>query len=162
NHEFPWGKPAGLRVSPNAKSVKFVYFPPDKPIVWWREQLPNDRRGASYVWRYPNGTVFGEVLLVTDPDGYDHTFELRTRLRQENGWTTNAFRPFTTQQELASRIKALVPDWQKNDNLRKLVAGTSAEPEGVFTLENSHPVSVFKARARETYLPEIDPKLVVK
>src|ERR1700676_5593152 len=83
NREFPWGSPAGLHNSPNFKSFRFVSFPKGQSILWWRERLSGDGARGSFVWLYPVGTTFGEVLLVTDPENHDYTFELRTRTRSE-------------------------------------------------------------------------------
>src|SRR5207249_3169758 len=121
NREFPWGSPAGLHKSPNFKAFRFVTFPEGKAITWWRQRLPRDGGRGCFVWQYPAGTTFGEILLVTDPKGYDWTFELRTRTRSETGWTVNVFRPFTTEAELAARIKELVPDWHDKPALAKIV-----------------------------------------
>ena len=160
NREFPWGSPAGLHESPNFKAFRFVSIPEGKSIVYWRERLPRDS-GRSYVWEYPVGTTFGEILLVTDPDGYDWTFELRTRTRTDKGWTMNAFRPFTTQAELAARIKQIVPSWRDQPALAKIVKG-EADKEETRQLTNQHDLVTFDATALVTHLPAIDHKLVRK
>ena len=161
NREFPWGSPAGLHDSPNFKAFRFLSIPAGKSILWWRQRLPRDGSRGTYVWQYPAGTTFGEILLVTDPDGYDWTFELRTRTRTDKGWTMNAFRPFTTQAELASRIKQLVPNWEEQPALAKLVRG-EAERESSFRLKNNHDLITFDATALATHLPAIDHDLVRK
>lgn len=160
NREFPWGSPAGLHESPNFKAFRFVSIPDGKAITYWRERLPRDS-SRSYVWEYPAGTTFGEILLVTDPEGYDWTFELRTRTRTDKGWTMNAFRPFTTQAELAARIKQLVPNWSETPELAKIVKG-EAEKEETRQLSNQHDLITFNSTALVTYLPAIDAKLVRK
>lgn len=161
NREFPWGSPAGLHESSNFKAFRFVTFPKDKSILWWRERLSGDGPRGSYVWQYPSGTTFGEILLVTDPERYDWTFELRTRTRSEKGWTMNAFRPFTTQGELAARIKELVPKWRDRPELVQIVKG-QAEREEVRRLVNRHDLVTFDATALATHLPAIDHDLVRK
>jgi len=170
NREFPWGSPAGLHDSPNFKAFRFVTIPEGKSITYWRERLPRDGN-RSYVWEYPAGTTFGEILLVTDPEGYDWTFELRTRTRTppgppfarggKGGWTMNAFRPFTTQAELAARLKQLVPNWNEKPELAKIVKG-EAEKEETRRLSNQHDLITFDATALVTHLPAIDHKLVRK
>jgi hypothetical protein len=161
NREFPWGSPAGLHDSPNFKSFRFVTLPPGRPILWWRQRLDGDGARGSYVWQYPAGTAFGEILLVTDPDGYDWTFELRTRTRTEKGWTMNAFRPFTTQAELAARIKELVPNWRTRPELKKIIDG-KAEYEEVRRLANPHNLVTIDSTALASYLPPIEKSLVRK
>ena len=161
NVEFPWGSPAGLHDSPNFKAFRFVHIPEGKSISYWRQRLPRDSR-AAYVWQYPTGTTFGEILLVTDPEGYDWTFELRTRTRTDNkGWTMNAFRPFTTQAELAARIKQLEPKWRQKPELAMIVKG-EAEHEETRRLANNHELITFDATALTTRLPQIDHALVRK
>jgi hypothetical protein len=159
NREFPWGSPAGLHDSPNFKAFRFIYLPEGEAIRWWRQRLPRDGGRGTFVWQYPTGTTFGEILMVTDPEGYDWTFEMRTRTRSEKGWTMNAFRPFTTQKELAARIKELEPKWQGKPELVKIVQG-EAEREETRRLANNHELITFDATALVTHLPAIDHDLV--
>jgi len=161
NREFPWGSPAGLHDSPNFKAIRFVSFPKGDAILWWRERLPRDGGMGSFVWQYRPGTIFGEILMVTDPQGYDFTFELRTRTRTEKGWTMNAFRPFTTHAELAKRIKQLDPKWKDNPALVKIVNGDS-DDEKVLRITNNHDLITFDSTALSTKLPAIDHDLVRK
>src|SRR5262245_32947838 len=160
NREFPWGSPAGLHDSPNFKAFRFVHIPEGKAITYWRQRLPRDSR-AAYVWQYPTGATFGEILLVTDPEGYDWTFELRTRTRTDKGWTMNSFRPFTTQKELAARIKQLEPKWRAKPELVAMVKGED-EREQTRRLTNNHDLITFDATALTTHLPQIDHALVRK
>jgi hypothetical protein len=161
NREFPWGTPAGLHQSPNFKAFRFASFPKDQSIRWWRQRLSGDAGRATFLWQYPPGTTFGEILLVTDPEGYDWTFELRTRTRSDKGWAMNAFRPFTTQAELAARIKELVPKWREKPELVQIVKG-EAEREEAYRLVNHHDLVTFDSSALVTHLPAIDHGLVRK
>jgi hypothetical protein len=160
NREFPWGSPAGLHDSSNFKAFRFVVLP-DEPIRYWRQRLPRDGSRGTFVWQYPTGATFGEILLVTDPEGYDWTFELRTRTRTDKGWTMNAFRPFTTPAELAARVKELVPNWRDRPELVKLVSG-APEKEETRRLANAHNLITFDSTNLITYLPAIDNELVRK
>jgi hypothetical protein len=161
NREFPWGSPAGLHRSPNFKVFRFVNLPKGKAIHWWRESLAGDGGRSSFVWQYPVSTTFGEILLVSDPEGYDWTFELRTRTRTEKGWSVNAFRPFTTRAELAARVQELAPNWRERPELVQIVDGKD-ESEEVRRLVNEHDRVAFDATALVTHLPKIDTKLVRK
>jgi hypothetical protein len=161
NREFPWGSPAGLHESSNFKAFRFVHIPEGEAIYWWRQRLPRDGARGTFVWQYPAGTVFGEILLVTDPEGYDMTFELRTRTRTDKGWTMNAFRPFTTHAELAQRIKKLAPDWKEKPELASIVTGDDSG-EKILRLTNNHDLVSFDATALSTPLPPIDHDLVRK
>ena len=161
NREFPWGAPAGLHESSNFKAFRFVHIPKGQSIYWWRQRLQGDGPRGTFVWQYPTGTTFGEILLVTDPDENDWTFELRTRTRTAKGWVVNVFRPFTTRAELAARIKALAPDWRKRPGLVKIV-NDEVDDEDTYRLVNQHDLVTFDATALSTSLPAINHKLVRK
>jgi hypothetical protein len=103
NLELPW-KTGGLDDCPNAGSYKFYRLPPDGSITYWR-----DGRGA-YQWRYPDGTLFGEVLTVDDA-----TFEVRTMVKHEGEWQFHVYRPFGQRSEIEEFI---VAEETKADRLR--------------------------------------------
>lgn len=160
NLEFPWKSPAGLDQSDNAGSIKFVVLPDGQPILWWRERLPHDGNAAgTFRWIYPVGTVFGEILTVRSPDGWDYTFEVRTRTRMTKNWAVNVFRPFTSPAELADRIKKLEPKWREQDHL---VAWLNRDQLSASRLFNPHPQTVFDRTALLDPLPPLQPALVEK
>lgn len=102
NNEFPWVGPAGTVAGSNFKAVRFVKLP--GPIRWWRGQYIDDTF-ARFRWEYPADTTFGEILLVTDPSGFDHTFELRTRTKGQDGkWNVQAYRPFPTEESFKESL----------------------------------------------------------
>src|SRR5690606_753976 len=74
-----------------------------------------------YGWVFPSGTVFGEVLSMRGPTGFNYTFELRTRTKLGNRWLPNVFRPFPTAESLAERIMELRPQWQSQPRLKRAV-----------------------------------------
>lgn len=91
--EFPWRHTAGMDRpirEGTGKAVRFVKLP--GAIRYWRQRLPGDKASA-YVWEYPAGTVFGELLCVRDPAGEWRTFEVRTRTKRPAGWLFNVYRP---------------------------------------------------------------------
>lgn len=103
NLEFPWRSTAGLDDCPNAKVIRAVALE-SNGLRWWPEKLSN---GASngIRWEYAPGTVFCEILLVTDERGGDHTFELRTRRKVPAGtWVVNVYRPFPTEDSLREAV----------------------------------------------------------
>lgn len=116
NAEFPWKHTAGLEDGMNAKVLRFVHLP--GPIDIWREVRPQPGHSANethpgYVWSFPEGTLFGELLLVTDEDGYDHTFEVRTRQKKNGEWFPKVFIPnmeVKTDRERAFEAKTLTLD----------------------------------------------------
>jgi hypothetical protein len=160
NLEFPWKGPAGLDESDNAQTIKFVVLPDDQPILWWRERMRFDSHPeGTFRWIYPVGTVFGELLTIKNPDGWDYTFELRTRTRMAKSWAVNVFRPFANPDELAERIKKLEPNWRDNG---PFVEWLQRDELNVSRLNNSHPRTIFDRTALVDPLPSLQPLLVAK
>lgn len=92
NREFPWRTPAGLHSSPNFLSYRFAKI--NGPIDVWTQDISNEDSPVTR-WAYPTGTIFGDMLLVTDKEGYSATFEVRMRTKLPNGsWRPKVFRPF--------------------------------------------------------------------
>jgi hypothetical protein len=166
NREFPWGDPAGTHRARNVRAFRFLWLPKDesgrpRPVAWYRKRM---RDGTSaYAWTYPVGTVFGEVLTLRGPDGYDYTFELRVRIRELSDWTVDVFRPFPSAEDLAARIKELRSDWQEQPNLVALVDHiTKPLPPKVYTIADRQPGRrVFQQQMGMDVLPPVgDDKLV--
>lgn len=181
NREFPWGSPAGLHNSKNFTDFKFIYLP--TAVEYWTEVLPGEgapftaqldgeggvpitimsKKSDSYVWKFPVGTVFGEVLLVEDKDGCHETFELRTRTRQRKGWTINVYRPFPTRDHLLNAIQHTYPHYEKNNQLKRLVTHLESTQElSSSELKNSHPKLIFQSKALDDNLPAIPEEVVRK
>jgi len=144
NREFPWAGPAGTLPGHRVKTLRFVKL--DRPIHWFTRF--DGTAFAGFDWRYPVGTVFGEILLVTDPDGFDHPAELRTRRKNSDGeWTPNAFRPFPQEKGFQDAIRS---------------RGFDFEPSAAFAraLDSGHENRPFRAGARFVRLPRMPPSLV--
>lgn len=122
NVEFPWSSAGGTHRCRNLFVVRFLRLPEENgrqlPIVWYRGNL---RGSSGYGWVFPSGTVFGEVLSMRGPTGFNYTFELRTRTKLGNRWLPNVFRPFPTAESLAERIMELRPQWQSQPRLKRAV-----------------------------------------
>lgn len=104
--EFPWRHTAGMDrpiKDGTGKAVRFVKL--TKPITYWKQRLTGDKYPA-YVWEYPSGTVFGELLCVKDPDSGWRTFEIRTRTKADKTWLFNIYRPVTHAAEVVSEAGA--------------------------------------------------------
>lgn len=167
NVEFPWGDPAGTHRARNMWSFRFLSLPKDdeghiRPIVWFRKVLRNDiHRG--YGWRFPVGTVIGEVLVLRDPEGGSHAFEVRTRRRTRDDWMVDVFRPFPRSEDLVARIHELRPDWEADEGLKKVVTTVSAKKNlRSKVLRDDHPSRVFKQKMGVDALPPLDDKLVAE
>ena len=162
NLEFPWGTPAGTHRAQNVSTFRFFRLPRNAagrvlPIVWYRKWYPGDSQ-PGYAWVFPKGTIFGEVLQMKGPDGFDYTFELRTRERIADTWIVDAFRPFPTSDALAERIRQLRPNWKEQPSLAKLVAHLESPMILTrHTLADQHPLQVtFQSSMGLDLLPPVD------
>lgn len=112
NVEFPWDTAAGFLVKSGSlkprkydatgtfKGIRFMHLPAGKKITWWNSVTMGANRPLGLGWSYPEGTVFGELLLLTDSKGFDYTFEFRVREKRHDGtWDVDAYRPFRTLEE---------------------------------------------------------------
>jgi len=160
NREFPWGTPAGTHRTKGVESFRFLWLPMDeegnvRPIVWFKHHLSQSVR-KGYAWRFPVGTVFGEVLMIKGPDGKKHTFELRVRIREFDNWAVDAFRPFRSAEELAFAIRNRRPDFDQSSSLAKLVSHLESPVELVsHRLANRHPGKVFRQSMGVDELPAL-------
>ena len=167
NREFPWSAPAGTHRTRNVSPFRFLRLPRNEegkllPIVWQRRHLRGSN-SRGYTWRYPVGTVFGEVLMMRAPSGTRYTFELRLRFRRQARWAVNVFRPFPTAEHLAKRIRQLRPNWQQQPQLARLVRHLE-EPIKLVrqTLADNHPVRSFKQTIGVDNLPPVGDDLLVQ
>lgn len=143
NSDFPWAWAFGFHAKvKNGSTIRFVDFPDEGKIKVWKEF-------GRHKWTYPEGTTFGEILLVKDSKGWSHTFEVRTRLRTARGWRANAWRPFPTHEALQARIGDLWPDWSDDRQLARLMHGESTIEEDYFELGG---LKRFKPQAMMTTL----------
>jgi hypothetical protein len=120
--QFPFATTAGTDESTNLQVENFAYFPQvngQVPTMAITKVHLNDNR-PEWRWTYPVGTVFGEVLFLTDGPNL-LPVEIRTRTRYPAGWGMNAFRPFPRATDLAEAIRLLRPNWNQQPNLRDMV-----------------------------------------
>lgn len=135
NREFPWKTAGGTDDAKGIVVCRMMKLPkrPEGghwPIVWWESKLKMTffvDETTCIRWIYPRGTVFGELLLQTAPDGTLVPFELRFRERLHDSWDVAAFRPFPTGADFVRRVKELRPDWQKDPKLSRLVRAVELE-----------------------------------
>lgn len=167
NREFPWNSPGGTHRSPDVRSFRFLSLPRDNdgrqmPVVWFKDNLSGD--GArGYAWRFPVGSILGEVLMLHGPDGHDYTFELRLRMRHSGDWGVDVFRPFPEAVDLANRIKELRPNWAELPAVAALVGHLDAPVVlPVRTLADRHPRRSFDETAGIDTLPEVGDDALIK
>lgn len=98
NREFPWGFPAGTHAASGWASYKLLALPPGKKIIWWTERTQSEP--LVYQWAYPDGTIFGEMLLVKDKEGYYRAFEVRIAEKTAGQWNRTPYRPIAKIEDL--------------------------------------------------------------
>jgi hypothetical protein len=172
--EFPWRHTAGTDRCPTVRNFKFLRLPPGKPVVWFQQRYPQPeafsggqiiRRSAGpvgYGWVFPTGTVVGEVITQRNREGYDFTFEVRTRERLDREWVTDLFRPFRNHAELSAAIKQARPEWEKEPQLVALVKhlDTPAALPRKRLADGNHTVArAFDVTASVDELPPMDEDL---
>ena len=124
---FPFGRPAGSREDV-LRVVDFWRLPRDAsgallPVVHWQRD-PNSIT-HRVEWMFPAGTVLGELLFQIDESGEWWPFEIRTRVRRVDGWTSNVFRPFPTAESFArelERRRGERPEWASSAEIDALIA----------------------------------------
>lgn len=167
NREFPWNSPGGTHRSPNVRSFRFLSLPRDAqgkllPVVWFTQRLTGDGT-RGYAWRFPVGTILGEVLMMRGPDNLDYTFELRLRIRHSGDWGVDVYRPFPEAADLATRIKELRPNWAEQPTVAALVQYLETPVNlPVRTLADQHPQRSFQETAGVDNLPDAGDEQLVK
>ncbi len=124
---FPFGRPIGSREDVS-RVADFWSLPRDEsgrvlPVVYWQRD-PNSIT-HRVEWMFPVGTVLGELLFQIDASGQWWPFEIRTRIRRIDGWTSNVFRPFPTAESLArelERRRTERPEWASSAEIDALIA----------------------------------------
>lgn len=160
---FPFGRPIGSDER-HAGVINFWHVPRDddgklRPVAYWGR---NPSRYTDRIdWVFPVGTVFGELMFIIDDAGQWHPFEVRTRTREREAWTTNVFRPFTTAERFASELELAREDdeaWAASDEIDRLIAHAS-DPSTLrpATLAPTNFRSAFEpVSGAEDPLPELD------
>lgn len=104
---FPFGRTGHPDDAPNTFVVNFHRLPRENgtllPVVY-SHYRPNGNT-KRIEWMFPVGTVFGEVIFITDSSNRHYIFEIRTRLRKRDGWEVDIFRPFPTAESLADAVE---------------------------------------------------------
>ncbi len=103
---FPFGRTGHPDDAKNTFVVDFFRLPREGstllPVVYWKHE-PNANT-HRIEWMFPIGTIFGEVIFITDSSGRSHVFEIRTRTRKSDTWEVDIFRPFPTAESLAEAL----------------------------------------------------------
>lgn len=167
---FPFTKTAGTDRSTNLKVANFMHLPNEQgkrlPVVYWVIDQPRSRGGLGLLqwqWMFPKGTVFGELLYVTSPQGELYLTELRTRERHLTGWATNIFRPFANARQLASAIEKRRPQYANLPQLQRVIqALRGSEPLTPFQSPSTAFKGTFSQSGFVHELPDFGDEPLVK
>ena len=146
NLEFPWANPAGTMANSNFRSFRFVEF--GGPVEWWRNIVNGQFHG--FAGEYAPNTIFGEILTVVDPQGFDHTFEMRVRKKRDDGtWSVESYRPYPTEAAFdAALIRRGFPPYEHDRGV-------------VRQLNSNHGRNGFVSTALLVKLPSLPPDVVM-
>lgn len=172
NREFPWGRPAGTNPDDGATSYKFFRIPEDTKVKLWKETMGGERlihrgtiwhypadSGQVYVWEFPVGTIFGEVLVQKTGDTRKNiVWEVRTRTKTKDGWVPQVYRPYASPEALAAAILRLPVDPAHATAVKALGNPVIREERVV---DSNHPTtSVIDRTGYVEVLPELPAKSV--
>lgn len=117
SNRFPWKAPAGLDDAVGWTSFGFLWLPPGEQIAVARARLPADAQSAQFFsWTFPEGTVLGEVFLLTgDPSRPAWEMRVRRKVSSDvntkptmsvvrSSWSPTVFRPFADREELDEAV----------------------------------------------------------
>lgn len=158
SNQIPWKSPAGLDDATDWTSFGFMWLPPGTKIVVERGRLPDDVQGAQFfLWRYPVGTVLGEVFRHTG-DVSRPSFEMRIRHkvagivpgRIDASWTPQVFRPFASREELDQAVA-----FSGSPDAEKFLA-TSERGEWKFNFGTAKVSPLLRRSAIKDILPSLD------
>ena len=121
--KFPFAGTAGVDDSTNVATADFLNLPVDSTgtIVPVPISIQSDALHTWWTWEFPNGTIVGEVLFITNGLAL-LPCEVRVRQRFPAGWATNVFRPFPEASALSAAIQSARPNWASTPALSALVA----------------------------------------
>lgn len=166
NREFPWQFPGGTDRNHDVQKTFKAFWLPRKddgsfwPVVIFREHLErsnavNMPSPLGYRWLFPRGTVFFEVLTMEFGDGYLYTWEVRARVRYDDTWDVDLFRPFPTRESLVDAIR------EARGSDHPAIAALAPRRLQRTTLEDRrHPNRAFKEQGAEYVLPRIESSLI--
>jgi hypothetical protein len=152
--KFPFSLVAGSTFTDNVYALYFWLPPVDasgaaQPVRVWNNN-------SHFQWVFPVGTLIGEALYIQSPaDKKWFAFEIRTRTRATNAWTTNIFRPYVHASDLVAALASKPGAATLVDHLQStssLTANTLSAPsyQSIFP-----PIP-----GALDYLPEVDASLV--
>jgi hypothetical protein len=93
NNEDPWNVPGGIAPG-TVKKFGFLQVTAENPILWWHGRK-SDGTFNGIDWRFQEGTRVGEVMIVTDAEGWEYTVLVRTKRKRSidfNDWTDQEYR----------------------------------------------------------------------
>lgn len=121
----------GVGIDPHSKAETFHFIQrPQKEDGSFEKIKVKKTRGSDYredgetwKWEFPIGTISGEVITEKDSQGKAHVLEIRTRKKTgkgKDGWESNIFRPFTSEEDLLEELEAFKDDPGVGEESKKI------------------------------------------
>ncbi len=157
NREFPWLTTAGIEVK--TPIANFAIIPKTVEVKWIKTTAKGYSKNWDLIeWTYPVGTVFGEVIFVSDDNSNKYPCEVRIRKKGEKGWSATAYRPFPTSDDLRDGCL----DIDRED--REIIINSLDKPKTkIASFKNDHPdLTVIDEKTTLEFLPKIKPESVRK
>lgn len=156
NREFPWAATAGLKEGDPV--LHFVIMEKPARMAWKTVKRDVGLYDETYLsWTYADGTVFGELILVTDPETQKkHTAEVRLRRKNRGEWNATAYRPFPSAEDLETALE-VVPREADRRRLRDRLGNPWVARHRT---RNPHPRKIIDVEMTIEELPEVEPETV--
>jgi hypothetical protein len=165
------GAPAGLQNASDAdyKTIKFIRNPTQNGATVPSDvfAIPSGIDSHKIDWKFPEGTVVGEMILVTDPTtGKDRVLQVRTRTKTgANSWQPDIYQAFPTAQSFSERIKSVYSDgaWQKDPELKRMVEHLEKSSKmPTRSVSSDYAIPVYNGKGGVDQLPDLAPEKVAR
>jgi hypothetical protein len=165
------GTPAGLQNASDAdyKTIKFIRNPTQNGATVPNDvfAIPSGIDSHKIDWKFPEGTVVGEMILVTDPTtGKDRVLQVRTRTKTgANSWQPDIYQAFPTAQSFSDRIKSVYSDgaWQKDPELKRMVEHLEKSSKmPTRSVTSDYAIPVYSGKGGVDQLPDLSPEKVAR
>ncbi|NBT59587.1 hypothetical protein EBT16_12460, partial [bacterium] len=165
------GSPAGLQNASDAdyKTIKFIRNPTEGGKMTPTEvtSIPSGIDSHKIDWKFPEGTVVGEIILVPDPTtGKDRVLQIRTRTKTgASSWQPDIYQAFPTAQSFADRIREVYSGgaWEKDPELKRMVEHLeSSKKMPSQSTASDYAIPVYSGNGGVDQLPDLAPQKVAR
>lgn len=166
-----FGSPAGLQDASKGdfRVVKFQRNPSEggKTVPTQVFRAPSGVDSHLIESKFPEGMVFGEVVLVKDPTtGGERVLQIRTRTKTgENQWQPDIYTAFPTASSLSERIKSIWKndEWKKDPELSRMVAHLEGPAQMIEKpVQSNYATPVYSGTGGVDELPQLSPQKIAR